>query len=127
MTRELKKTVSIHMEWEKCSADPKEFNQQMQIFSPVDVTIVVELDIIRENIANYDDYGQYIEKALLWEIGQEDNEPVFPEDAQPFLTPLGANRVKDLVQKAFEPVHPYAENHSEDEVSDWDEIEEIDE
>ena len=123
MTKNKKKTITIIMQWEKCSADMGEFRQNSQIFMPTENTfIAVNLEITRENIHNFDVFGKWVEKSYLWELGQEDKEPEYPKEVA-LLTPLGASRVRDLIQEAFLPTHPYAENHEDEEEvdpDDWD-------
>ena len=119
------KTIPIIMRWQLCSADMGEFRQRSQLFEPEDVFIAVDLELTRENIYNFDDFKDWVEKSLLFEIGQGEDPGVFP-DTPPLLTPLGASRTKDMIQKHFMEIPTpqvwSEENHDweDKEQDDWD-------
>jgi hypothetical protein len=105
MAKKLTYTVLFNVE--QVTPDPREYNQQRQLFKPSACAIVVELEITKENFYLP---KKYFEKLKLWELGQGDK----PETEHLNFTPLGWKRVIDLLEE------PYKEENVP-----WDEDEEF--
>jgi hypothetical protein len=96
---------------ETVTGDPREYNQQRQVYKPFGVCIVVELEINQENFVLA---PKFFEQLKLAELGQGEW-PKVPEGLD--FTPLGWSRVMEKLEAPYVSVKPSEtwdeENNSE--------------
>ena len=92
--------------------DPRQYNQQRQIFKCVDALIVVELDINKENFYLP---NNFFENLKLAELGQGDW-PDVPSHL--FFTPLGWSRIMEQLEAPYQELEPQNEDWDDEEFSD---------
>ena len=103
-------------EIEQITPDPRQYNQQRQIYRPQNAVVAVELEINKENF--------YIPKELfeqftLAELGQGDW-PKVPEHLD--YTPLGWARVMEQLEEPYRQSSDWNEDDEDDEFDDaWKE------
>jgi len=110
----MEKLVLINVE--TVTGDPRQYNQQRQIFSPVSCTIGVSIEVNPENFVNISDW---YEKHLLWELGQGEK-PTELDENELVFTPLGWSRVMEKLEE------PYNSSGESDQVRHLFEDEETD-
>ena len=96
--------------------DPRAYNQQRQIFTPVNIRVAVSIEVNPENFVNVSDW---YEKHLLWELGQGEK-PTELDENELIFTPLGWSRVMEKLEE------PYNSSGESDQVRHLFEDEETD-
>jgi len=95
--------VLIYFEVQTVTPDPRQYNQQRQVYQPVVGCnrVAVPLELNPENFVNVSDWQ---EKHLLWELGTEGAEK--PEIlAELICTPLGWSRVMEQLENPYQTPH----------------------
>lgn len=88
----------IYFSVETVTPDPRQYNQQRQIYSPLkgNNKVAVSLEVNPENFVNVSDW---YEKYLLWELGEESEKPELPEEL--ICSPLGWFRVMEKLESPY--------------------------
>lgn len=90
----------VRFEVEKVTPDPRQYNQQRQVYAPVCSVIEVALEINKENFVLP---AKFAQDLILFELGELKKLEV-PDLS---FTPLGWKRVMDLLEE------PYKDNEDE--------------
>jgi len=109
--------VQLRFKWTTCTADPRQYNQQRQIFEPVDLDVVVDLPLEEEYFYNFEGI----------KAGLDLNANPLPD---PVLTPRGMVEAISLLETSFkskESVEEQSEIFEEDLEEEFDNEEFVEE
>jgi len=93
----MKDEVTIYLDVEVLSGDPRQYMQNTLIFKPKNLRIAVKLELHSKYFVGID---EYYEQRKLWELGQGEK-PIRPDENELILTPLGLATVREQLEEPY--------------------------
>ena len=89
--------ILVYFKVETVTPDPRPYNQQRQLFAPLEGCdkVAVSIEVNPKNFVNVSDW---YEKRLLWELDQGEK-PTEPTEY--VFTPLGWSRVMEQLEEPY--------------------------